>query len=154
MYKFTTRSCSYEATVRDVNGVITTTSERLALNDIKYLISYYEMANLIVPDHTSTLQGAEVITRSDTFKAVVHIYYQYRGTRMYNIRPKSLRDIVVEYEASAPIDPQCIVDRLPMEAFCEPSPLAFDVKLSLVVEDPREHAKISAIHSDVTILCF
>eukprot|EP01040_Poterioochromonas_malhamensis_P013428 gene13428-14769_t len=196
MNKFTSRGCIYETILRDHNCRITTPLERFEIDDISQLIAYFDVMHEIVPDHTYTYRNAEVKTRSDTFKSIITIDFELKGTKLFNVRPKRVFDMITEpsdidfscsssvssiqskdtmknstvspssscsasltsslddeSQSVQSINNDWAARRMPVEVYCEPRPIVLEVRVTLVVEDPKKQAKISTIRADTRIIC-
>ncbi len=151
LYKFTTRSCSYEA-------LSLTTRDRLLIEDIHQLVTYFEAMHTLFPDHTCKFYGAEIKTRSDTFQSIIHIYFRFYGSRVYELPIQYVGETVVDafdhtiVDNSAFISGSEIVEKMRPTPLRDPAPLILDMKVSLVIEDPRIQAKITSIRSESRIV--
>eukprot|EP01040_Poterioochromonas_malhamensis_P008059 gene8059-8710_t len=92
----------------------------------------------------------EVITRSDTFKTVVHVYYELVGTRISYWTPIDAGNYLLSMRDRHQISRQELMERfqasLPrMESFV---PLQVEGKLTMNIDNSRNDLRISNIISD------
>eukprot|EP01040_Poterioochromonas_malhamensis_P013427 gene13427-14768_t len=151
LHKFTTRGCSYEA-------FSLSTRDRLFIEDIYQLVTYFEAMHTLFPDHTCKFYGAEIKTRSDTFKSIINIYFRFYGSRVYELPIQYVGETVVDafdhtiVDNSAFISGSEIVEKMRSTPIRDPAPLVLDLKVSLMIEDPRIQPKITSIRSESRIV--
>lgn len=126
----------------------------VCLESLEDVTNFVILLALLSPDRIFKIKRSEVITRSDTYKTEVNIYFELCGTRVSHWTSIEVGEFLLSLRERHQISRQELIEQFyaSLPRLKVPGPFASEGKFTLNIENGRDDLRITNIISDSVTL--